>query len=208
MRKLILLIFFGVVGLFSASYGVQLEFSAGLAFDKPVSKPLPGLKTGYGYAFSIGLLPYEKAGISLGISSTDHQFEAGLYNGKNQQGDSHRSVLYAQLHYRFLRLNTTEFEAYLGGSYNSINGGDSSGGYLSLGQINREDIGYSGYGGIIGAGVIHPIASGYYVNFNLKYVILSYSKHQVPGYEYSDSRKGNSLLFNLVIVYRVDFLNF
>jgi hypothetical protein len=211
MRKLGLLIIVGVWLLYSPCFGMKFQLSAGLASDRPISKPLPGLGSGFGYTFSLGFLPVEKAGLSIGVCATNHSFDAGVYNGKTVSGDSHRSTLFAQIHYQFLKLNTTEFEAYLGGSYNSINGGDSSGGYLNIEDINKDDIGYSGYGGIFGAGVMHPIKSGYFLNLAIRFVLLNYSKYQLPNYSHSDvvhNRKGNSVLINLAIVYRVDFSQF
>lgn len=186
-----------------ATFAAQIEFSASLAYDNPVDKPLPGLTDGYGYGFSLSFLPFKTAGLSFGVNSTLHELDAGVRAGSIVHVNSRRVVIYFQGHYRFLTIKTTEFESYLGASYNSINGGDSTGSYLEL-QLDPEELGYSGWGWEIGLGLKHPIQSGYFIIFNIKYNFLRYSTRQFLEWEYKSRRKNESLMVNLGVLYRVE----
>ena len=181
----------------------QIELSASLAYDNPLDKPLPDLTDGFGYGFSLGFLPFKTAGLSFGVNSTLHKIEAGRRPGSIIHTNSRRVVIYFQSHYRLFTVKTTEFESYLGVSHNSINGGDSTGSYLEL-PIDPEEIGYHGWGWEVGFGLKHPIQSGYFVIFNIKYNFIRYSTRQFLEWKYNSNIKGKSLMFNLGVLYRVE----
>jgi predicted porin len=188
----------------------MLEFSATIAIDRPMYKTLPGLSTGLGWGFSVGILPIEKAGIALGVNSTSHELDADTGQVHLVRGDSRRVSVYIQGQYRFLQIENIDFNAYLAATYNSINGGDKDGSYLNIG-INPEDLGYSGYGALFGIGVSRPFSENYSLYFSGKYNLLDYSKHQnplVPDANADPNRKGSSLVINFGILYRVDFAGF
>jgi hypothetical protein len=188
----------------------MLEFSATIAIDRPMYKTLPGLSTGLGWGFSVGILPVEKAGISLGVNSTSHEFDADTAQIHLVRGDSRRVSAYIQGQYRFLQIENIDFNAYLAATYSSINGGDANGSYLDI-EVNPEEIGYSGYGALFGFGVSRPFAENYSLYLTGKYNLLNYSKHQVPSFLETNTehdRKGSSLVINFGILYRVDFAGF
>lgn len=188
----------------------MLEFSAAIATDFPMYKTLPGLSNGLGWSFSMGILPFEKGGIALGVNSTWHKFDADTGTIHYIRGESHRMGVFIQGQYRILKVNDYSFHVYLAGVYNSINGGDENGGYLEYG-VNSEDVGYSGYGALFGLGVSRPFAENYSLYLSGKYSLLDYTKHQYPsfiGTEFAKNRDGSSLIINFGILYQVDFAGF
>jgi hypothetical protein len=188
----------------------MLEFSATIAIDRPMYKTLPGLSTGLGWGFSVGILPVEKAGIALGVNSTSHELDADTSQDHLVRGDSRRVNVYIQAQYRFLRIKNIDFNAYLAATYGSINGGDESGSYLDI-EVNQEEIGYSGSGALFGVGASRPFAENYSLYLTGKYNLLTYSRHQVPSFletNVGHDRKGSSLVINFGILYRVDFAGF
>jgi hypothetical protein len=195
-----------VLSIFSCLGATMLEFSATLAIDHPTFKTLPGLSTGLGWGFSVGILPVEKAGIALGVNSTSHELDADT----SVRGDSRRVSVYVQGQYRFLQIENIDFNAYLAATYSSINGGDENGSYLDIG-VNPEELGYSGYGTLVGIGVSRPFAENYSLVLTGRYNLLEYSKHQLPSFLDTGAdphRKGNSFVINFGILYRVDFAGF
>jgi hypothetical protein len=200
-----------IIAVLSANLmAVQLEFSVSLAVDRPLYKTLPGLSSGIGWGFSIGLLPIDRAGFSVGANSTQHKMDADTSRYHLARGDSRRVSLYFQGHYCFLRLTNYDFEAYLGASYNSINGGDKNGSHLDL-QIDPDEMGYTGWGALVGVGVVHQFAKDYSLQFAVRYNMLSYTKHDFPSYLITgpeSNRQGSSLVFNLGIIFKVDFADF
>jgi hypothetical protein len=195
---------------FHVAGATMLEFSAAIATDFPMYKTLPGLSIGLGWSFSIGIMPYEKGGIALGVNSTWHKFDADTGTTHYIRGDSHKMGVFIQGQYRLLKIGEYSFHAYLAGAYYSINGGDENGGYLEYG-VNSEDVGYSGYGALFGLGINRPFAENYSLYLNGKYSLLDYTKHQYPSFiqtEFAKSRAGSSLLINFGILYQVDFAGF
>ena len=196
-----------IIIIFSAACatGMQFEFSGGLAFDRPIDEPLPGLSAGYGWSLGVGFLPTERIGFSIIANSTEHKMTADTSNNEIARGASKRTALCIMAHYRFLRIRNTEFEAYFGASYNSINGGDSSGSCLDF-RFNPEDLGYSGWGTILGASVLHPIGAGYNLTFGVKYNYLIYNHYEFAfPVDFNPRRDGSSLLINAGVIYRLDF---
>lgn len=210
MRKIGILAILHLAIYASNSPATTLEFSVSLAFDRPLYKTLPGLTTGIGWGFSIGILPVERAGFAIGINSTQHKLNADTASDRLVKGDSRRMSLYFQGHYCFIQIKNVDFEVYLAATYNSINGGDNSGSYLDL-NVDPEEIGYTGWGTQFGVGVVSSFAEYYSLEFTVKYNLLNYSKHQMPSFLRDGPepfRHGSSLVFNLGIIYRIDFDKF
>jgi hypothetical protein len=188
----------------------MLEFSASVAVDRPMYKTLPGLSSGIGWGFSVGILPFEKAGLALGVNSTLHKMDSDTSQTHNVRGDSRRVAVYFQGQYRFLRIHDIDFNAYLAATYNSINGGDEGGSYLDIG-VNPEELGYSGWGALFGVGANRQFAENYSLYLSGRYSLLDYSKHQIPSFLRTGpdhNRDGSSLILNLGIIYSVDFAGF
>jgi hypothetical protein len=210
MNRWIFIAFLTALTAFRIVGATMLEFTAAVAADFPTYKTLPGLSNGLGWSFGVGIMPFERGGIALGVNSTWHKFDADTGRTHFIRGDSHRMGVFIQGQYRFLKVGDYHFHAYLAAVYNSINGGDESGAYLEYG-VNSEDVGYSGYGTLLGIGVSRRFSENYSLNMCGKYNIVNYSKHQYPFFidtEYAKSRAGSSLLISFGILYQIDFAGF
>jgi hypothetical protein len=201
-----------VISLTQSLRATVLEFSGAVAVDVPSYKTLPGLSAGVGWGFSVGILPFQKAGLSLGANSTSHKMDSDPSRGHDVRGDSRRTSVFIQGQYCFLQKNDVDFIAYLAATYNSIDGGDKNGSYTDIG-IDPQELGYSGWGTMFGAGVSHKFAENYSLCFGARYNLLNYSKHQyphIPTFEQPgpNHRRGNSLIINLGIIYSLDFAGF
>lgn len=179
-----------------------------MAYDYPLDKTLPGLSAGYGWQFMIGIMPFTRGGVSVNVNSTIHDFDAGVSGNRVVEGDSRRTAIGITAHWRFASIRSTDFESYLGAGYYSVGGGDSSGGYVEYPDFDKDQIGYSGWGLIFGAGVVHPIATRYFLQFNIRANMLKYGTYHFIDLEYEVSRPGNSIAVNLGIIYRIDFSRF
>lgn len=99
-------------------------------------------------------------------------------------------------------------ESYLGVGFNSIGGGDSTGGYVEYPDVEKDQIGYSGWGVVFGAGLVHPIAARYYIQFNVRANVLKYGTYHFIDRQYEASKPGSSIAVNLGVAYRIDFSRF
>ncbi len=124
------------------------------------------------------------------------------------EGDSRRTAIGIMGHWRFAVIGKTEFESYLGAGFNSIGGGDSSGGYVEYPDVDKDQIGYSGWGLIFGAGMVRPIAARYYIQFNIRANMVKYGTYHFIDREFEASKPGDSIAANLGIIYRIDFSRF
>ena len=190
--------------------GAEIEFGANFVINDPIDKPLPELSMGYGAGFHIAVSPAVKWGATIGIYTTQHDLVGGIEGNRTVKVNSRRNIFFIQGQYQLLKLSIYEFEATVAATYNSINGGDSSGSYLAQ-QFDPEGIGYSGWGANTGINIKRMIQAGYLFNLGFRYNIVTYTRHQVAGLEYTGEghrRRANSLIFYFGVAYRVNFDRF
>jgi hypothetical protein len=199
---------------------MEIELAVSAAYHNFVQKPLPEISVGYGYGASINLLPFKSIGLGFGAVTTTHDHIGGYRAGGSAiRIRSDAAMLFIRGHYRFLTLKAYEFDGGLCATYNSINGGDSSGSYLDL-LVDSDDIGYSGWGMALNFNLKRRIQAGYFVLLSLKYNFLTYSTHQryieIGNNDYisikssnpEDRRRGSSFMINLGIAYKINFARF